>query len=262
MKLRALIFATASVVAPAFASAEEPSAPEVIPPKARALAMQGRAYHDAGDYGNAIIAFKEAYVMAPSPGLLFNLAQAYRLAGNCDDAALMYRRYIATDPGVEGKTIAEGHLNTVERCAQKASLGIPQDPGARVTIKTDRASGSLFATSPRAGRARLEKNIGLGLAVGGGVALAIATYYGFEAHESANDVEKGYAMGAKWKDLAPIDERGERAETLAKVFGVGGGVAVAGGVALYLLGRHTERIAPIAIAPTKQGATVSASWRF
>ena len=36
--------------------------------------------------------------------LLFNLAQAYRLQGNCDDAALMYRRYLATNPGVEQRT--------------------------------------------------------------------------------------------------------------------------------------------------------------
>ena len=262
MKTRALYIALALAVAPGAAAAEEPAAPEVIPPKARALAIQGRAFHDAGDYGNAIIAFKEAYVMAPSAGLLFNLAQAYRLAGNCDDAALMYRRYVATGPSVEGRTIAEGHLASVERCTHKASLGIPQDAGAPVVIKTDRASGSLFATSPQSDRARLEKNVGLGLVIGGGVALGIATYYGFEARNSAADVEKGYAMGAKWKDLADVDARGKHAETLAKVFGIGGGVAVAGGVALYLIGRRSEQMAPIAIAPTKQGATVSASWKF
>ena len=262
MKIHALIIAAALAVAPRVASAEEPMAPDVIPPKARALAVQGRAFHDTGDYGNAIIAFKEAYVMAPSAGLLFNLAQAYRLAGNCDDAALMYRRYIATGPSVEGRTIALGHLATVERCTHKAALGIPQDGGAPVVIKTDRASGSLFATAPRARRGALQKTAGLGLVIGGGVALAVATYYGVEAHNAAVDVETGYAMGAKWKDLADTDARGEHAATYAKVFGIGGGVAVAGGVALYLLGRHTDQSVPIAIAPSKQGATVSAAWRF
>lgn len=262
MKVPALAIAAALAVAPSLASAQEPDAPEVIPPKARALAIQGRAYHDAGDYGNAIIAFKEAYVMAPSPGLLFNLAQAYRLAGNCDDASLMYRRYIATGPSLEGRTIAEGHLATVERCTHKASLGIPQDPGTPLPIKTDRASGSLFSTAAPSGHGRLEKNLGMGLVVGGGVALAIATYYGLEAHDAASDVEDGYAHGAKWKDLQPIDARGQHAETYARVFGVTGGVAVVGGVALYLIGRRAEQLPPIAIAPAKQGATVSAAWRF
>lgn len=255
-----IVIAAALAVAPGLAAADEPGSPEVIPARARALAMQGRAYHDAGDYGNAIIAFKEAYVMAPSAGLLFNLAQAYRLAGNCDDAAMMYRRYLATDPPAESRAIAEGHLATVDRCAHKAALGIPQDSTVKIT--TTRASGSLFATSPRAKRAQLEKNVGIGVIIGGGVALAIATYYGFEAHESAVDVEQGYARGAKWSDLADIDARGERAQTLATVFGIGGGVAVVGGVALYMLGRRAEQFAPIAVAPSKQGATVSATWRF
>ncbi len=264
MKARAFIVAALVAAASGTVFAGEPAPPEFIPAKARALADKGRAFHDAGDYGNAIIAFKEAYVMAPSPGLLFNLAQSYRLQGNCDDASLMYRRYIATGPSAEGKTIAEGHLGTVERCAHKASLGIPQDPTspAAVVIKTDRESGSLFATAPVNRKAELKKDIGLGLIIGGGVAIGVAAYYGFRAHEAASEVEAGYANGAKWKDLQDIDARGESSASMATIFGIGGGLAVAGGVTLYLLGRHSERMAPIAVAPTKNGAAVNVSWRF
>jgi tetratricopeptide (TPR) repeat protein len=263
VKTAAFIAAAVLAAATGVASAKEPEPPEVIPAKARALADKGRAFHDAGDYGNAIISFKEAYVMAPSPGLLFNLAQAYRLQGNCDDAALMYRRYIATGPSDEGKAIAEGHLAMVERCAHKASLGIPQDPNSpAAVIQTDRASGSLFATAPVSRKAQLEKDVGLGLMIGGGVAIGIASYYGYRAHDAASQVEAGYANGAKWKDLQDIDARGESSATMAKVFGIGGGIAVVGGATLYLLGRHSERIAPIAVAPMKNGATVNATWRF
>jgi hypothetical protein len=98
--------------------------------------------------------------------------------------------------------------------------------------------------------------------IGGGVAIGIASYYGYRAHEAASEVEAGYAKGAKWKDLQDIDARGESSSTMAKVFGIGGGLAVAGGVTLYLLGRHSERIAPIAVAPVKNGAAVNVSWRF
>lgn len=261
--MRAAAFiAAALATATGTAFAGEPDPPEVIPAKARALAERGRAYHNAGDYGNAIIAFKEAYVMAPSPGLLFNLAQAYRLQGNCDDAALMYRRYLATAPGSEGKAIAEGHLASVERCVHKASLGIPQDPAAPVVIPTDRNSGSLFATAPSSRRARLQKDIGLGLTIGGAVALGIGAYFWNRASDAQDTVEDGYAHGAKWKDLQAIDERGRDSASMAKIFGIGGGIAVAGGVTLYLLGRRAEQIAPIAVAPAKHGATVNVSWRF
>ena len=262
MKALSLIAAAAIATAPGLASAREPEPPEVIPAKARTLADRGRAYHNAGDYGNAIIAFKEAYVMAPSPGLLFNLAQAYRLQGNCDDAALMYRRYLATDPGDEGRAIAEGHLNTVQRCAQKASLGIPQDPNSPLVIKTDRESGSLFATATPPRRARLQKDIGLGLTIGGSIALGIGAFYWNRAADAQDAVEAGYERGAKWKELEEIDARGRDSSRMAKIFGIGGGVAVATGVTLYLLGRRAEQIAPIAVAPAKRGATVNVSWRF
>lgn len=258
----ASLIAVAIAMVSTTASAGEPPPPEVIPAKARALADRGRAYHDAGDYGNAIIAFKEAYVMAPSSGLLFNLAQDYRLQGNCDDAALMYRRYLATNPSSEGKAIAEEHLATVERCARKISLGIPQDGGTPVVIETDRDSGSLFATAQPSHRAQLEKDIGLGLTVGGAVALGIGAFYWNRASDAQATVEDGYAHGATWKDLQPIDERGRDSARMAKIFGVGGGVAVATGVTLYLLGRRAERMAPIAVAPAKHGATVNVSWQF
>src|SRR5690349_21094377 len=92
------------------ARANEKIPPERVPQKARELADKGRAYHDAGDYMKAVAAFKEAYVLAPSPALLFNIAQAYRLAGDCDDAAWMYRRYLDTNPGPERRSLAETHL--------------------------------------------------------------------------------------------------------------------------------------------------------
>jgi len=120
----AYVTLAAFALAPGFAYADEPTRPSVIPQKARLLAERGRALHDAGDYGNAIIAFKEAYVIAPSSGLLFNLAQAYRLQGNCDDAALMYRRYLDTAPSRDGRALAVGHLVTVERCAHDQGVAI------------------------------------------------------------------------------------------------------------------------------------------
>src|SRR5258706_6885134 len=103
-------FVLAVVLAAPFAQADSALKPEKIPAKARELASRGRAFHDAGDYAAAVDAYKEAYVLAPSPGLLFNIAQAYRLAGNCDEAAWMYRRYLDTNPTGPDKTLAEQHL--------------------------------------------------------------------------------------------------------------------------------------------------------
>lgn len=232
--------------------------PEVIPPKARKLAEQGRAAHDAGKYDEAIVAFKEAYVIAPSPGLLFNIAQAYRLHGDCDDAAMMYRRYLETGPSSEGRTIAEGHLVVVDRCVQARGLHITIDS----TVGQIKIPPPPVDTHAIIRRGQLEKTVGIGLTIGGAAALSVAMYYGFQAHDASTAVEDAYAHGAKWKDIAEVDARGERASTLAKVFGISGGVAVAIGITSYLVGKRTERPMPVAVVPTRHGAEVALAWRF
>lgn len=265
MKARIAITIAAFALATGTVHAGEPRSPEVIPQKARALADRGRAFHDAGDYGNAIVAFKEAYVIAPSPGLLFNLAQAYRLAGNCDDASLMYRRYLNTGPAPEARLIAEAHLAGTDRCTQMRGLNIRKDetqPAAGALHPPARDGGTVFAEPPTHERSELTKNIGIGFMLGGGIALTAAAYYAYDANSASSSVEEAYANGAKWKDVQAIDERGERSARYAKILGIGGGVAVIGGVTLYLLGKRAERLTPIAVVPTKNGAEVSWAWRF
>ena len=97
--------ALASFAAPGMSSARADSQSDeaatsgmAIPEKARFLADRGRQLQRDGKFAEALEAYKAAYVLAPSPGLLFNLAQAYRLNGDCDDAAWMYRRFLDTDP--------------------------------------------------------------------------------------------------------------------------------------------------------------------
>lgn len=253
-----LVFAAALLVASAPARAEG-NWSGTVPAKARTLAERGRMLHDAGDYANAIVAFTQAYVMAPSPALLFNLAQAYRLQGNCDDAALMYRRYLATNPSPDGRLLAEGHLANVERCVHKMNLHIPVETGKAGSTGPAPAVVTKAAGPSRV--AQVEKDVGLGLVAGGGVALAIAGYFTIQAHAASNEVAAAYANGAKWKDVADIDARGKSAERNAKLFGAGAGLGVVSGVALYLIGRHTEST-PITVTPTTSGAQVSMSWAF
>src|SRR4051812_40489726 len=195
MKALAFIVVEAVAViafAPVSAGAESWS----VPVKARLLADRGRAFHDAGDYAKAIAAFIQAYVIAPSPALLFNLAQAYRLQGNCDDAALMYRRYLATNPGSEQRALAEAHLASVERCLHKLALHIPVETASRGRIAPPGVEPPATVTAgPVSRRAQIEKDIGLGLAIGGGVSLAVAAYYAIQAHEAENDVGAAFARG-------------------------------------------------------------------
>jgi tetratricopeptide (TPR) repeat protein len=259
--VRTLAFITAA----ALLSASSASFAETIPPKARKLAEHGRAMHKRGAYEKAIVAFKEAYVIAPSPGLLFNLAQAYRLQGNCEDATMMYKRYLATMPDANGRAIAETHLQTVERCGQKRALNIPLEdsmaylkvpppPGPEQVIVAD----TLELERP----SELKKDFGIGLTIGGGVAIATAAYLGVRAYQAEREVEEAYERGAKWNEVKALHEKGDNAARNAKLCGVVGGLAVATGVTLWVLGRRDERANQLAVTPSAKGGQVSYSWSF
>jgi tetratricopeptide (TPR) repeat protein len=260
--MRAAILAAAVLtIAPLPAHGDAPSS-DPIPAKARSLADRGRAAHDVGDYPAAIAAFTQAYVIAPSPALLFNLAQAYRLQGNCDDAALMYRRYLATNPRPEQRALAEAHLASVERCLHKIALHIPVETASGRPIAPPVVPPSTTAVAaPASRRARIEKDIGLGLAIGGGVSLAIAAYYAVQAHEAEDEVGAAFAKGGRWQDIAPIDARGKSAATAAKLFGAGGALGLAGGIVTYLIGRHDEG-PPLTVATTRHGLQLGVRWLY
>ena len=235
--------------------------PERVPQKARELADKGRAYHDAGDYMKAVAAFKEAYVLAPSAALLFNIAQAYRLAGDCDDAAWMYRRYLDTNPGPERRSLAQTHLATVEKCGHGGLLVVtppvidakPPVPGSEPEVP----AGNIVDATP----ASRTKQAALWVGIGGGVALVGAAYFAWDASDAANNVSDLYKNGGKGSDVAKQDARGQRSSELATALGIGGGLAVATAGVLYMVGRHYEA-QHVTVAPHAHGAEVSLSWQF
>lgn len=236
-----------------------------VPDKARQLADRGRVLHDSGDYGNAIAAYNEAYALAPSPGLLFNLAQAYRLAGKCDDAAWMYRRFLDSHPSTDRRALAETQLAAVEKCGHGGlhvaivppeiiqPAAIPEPIGAPVAMSVTATKRSPTHAGER------KKRIGIAFGIGGGVLLAGAAYFAWDAHEASNEVNAAYMKGEKWPQIAATDARGAHSGVMAEGFGITGLAAVATGTVLYMLGRHEEHVA---VVPTTGGAGIRMSWGF
>lgn len=230
------------------AAAAPPPTPEALQ-RARTLAEQGRVLHDRGEYRRAVDAYQEAYVLAPSPALLFNLGQAYRLGGDCDNATLMYRNFLRSNPPTQHRQVASAHLATVERCASP--------------------EGSQF----RAGALLVDRSPGRGLrqggvitAVSGGALLALAGYFAYRADDASDEVEERYGRGERWRDLQDLDERGRRDSQLATGFAIAGGAAVVTGGVLYLVGwRQAERAEGrpnVAITPSARGTAVRLAWDF
>jgi tetratricopeptide (TPR) repeat protein len=102
--LVAALFAMWPVVAHAQAPVPEKSNKQA----AKAYVDAGLQAQRSGDYDTAIILYEKAYELVPHPVLLFNLAQAHRLAGRLHKALALYRKYLDTEPhGAEAATARE-----------------------------------------------------------------------------------------------------------------------------------------------------------
>src|SRR5262245_5804397 len=55
-------------------------------------------HYDTHEYDEAIDVFRQLYERTRSPALLFNMAQAYRLKGDCLKAVDLYREFMRRDP--------------------------------------------------------------------------------------------------------------------------------------------------------------------
>ena len=248
------LFALALGDAPAHADTPD-SAKIDVPARARALAELGRAQHDMGNYAAAIAAFTEANALAPSPALLFNLAQSYRLAGRCEDAATMYKRFLATDPSADARALAETNLIAVDQCAEALRpVAVPTVAAPRTVEPTP--------INPSVQHANRERDIGVGLGLGGGLALVGALGYELRAHAASQEVSDAYQKGGAGATIAETDRRGRHDALVADALGVTGVVAVGTAVALYWLGTRDERASHVAVIPTAHGAEVHVAWRF
>jgi tetratricopeptide (TPR) repeat protein len=261
-----LTLAMLGAVFGAAAIAEPATSPEALA-KARELSGQGRALHDRGEYSRAVDAFQAAYVLAPSPAILFNLGQAYRLKRDCDNAVLMYRAFLRSRPEEQLQQIAQTHLSSVEQCASPSVLGATPRAGGATS------AGAGGATSTRLPGAGGELEPGRGLrrggvitAIGGGVLLGMAGYFAYRAAEASDEVEERYGRGVKWRELEDLDARGDRDSKLATGLAVTGGVAVITGSVLYLVGwrqgERAERRPMMSLAPTRGGGAVRLAWDF
>jgi hypothetical protein len=111
--------------------------------RARALSNQGLADFKSGHYVEAIDAFLASYALVPVPALIFDIAQASRLRGDCDKALQYYERYLHEAPDARNRVIVEAHIGEMRACARTGSSA----PAAHEEPATRPALGPAVATA-------------------------------------------------------------------------------------------------------------------
>jgi tetratricopeptide (TPR) repeat protein len=211
---------------------------------AERLYKDGQAAYDAKRYADAIVAWDKAYALSKLPALVFNLAQAHRLAGNCRPAYDAYKNFVTLDPAAEDRPAAEQFIRELESCALAKPKPVPK---------------------PVTGKPRYEDHgRGLrlgGLAIGGGglVLLATGVYFGNQASSIASEIKKACESSCEWAVLESRDAEGKRAETLQYVFLSMSAATIATGAWLYVRGTRKREVL---VEPKAGGAIVKVGGRF
>lgn len=279
-----------AVVAVAIAAAAATTTAHAQPSaEAKKLYLEGKAHYDVAEYADAIAKWKQAYVVSKAPMLLFNIAQAYRLSGDCAQALRSYATYEreAAKPiaNAEELALARSRCNPAPTNANPPD-GTPAQQQQPPPPAHPRTPEPPTAADPEGGRdahaapsgidaineppappelhesttGRRTQYLGLGVA-GAGVALAVTGYLFGRAASSHADEVSSY-IGEWSQAQADLASSGQRDATIGKVFAIAGGAAIVGGAVLYGLGWHAHGRAQLALSVTPSSSEVAWSVHF
>ncbi|HEY4176575.1 MAG TPA: tetratricopeptide repeat protein [Kofleriaceae bacterium] len=269
--LVALLAVSTQLVAPVLAqpAPQQPAADKTE--AAKQYVNAAIAAQNTHDYDTALQLYEKAYALVPHPTLIFNMAQAHRLAGHTDKALALYAEYLEKDPnGPQAQTARDvvkeitdkraadkkaaddakaAQLKQAQDDAKAAQLKRAQDDAARKIVDKPPPPVEPPPAPVRPGR---PLRIG-GLVCGGAGVVSLGVGIGFALHARSLSNELSENMAVYSQDKV---DRGERANVIG-ISGIVVGAALVGtGAFLYWRGTNTHETQPLAFAPyaTSEGA--------
>jgi tetratricopeptide (TPR) repeat protein len=217
---------------------------------AEELYDEGQRAYDAGDYARAVDRWEASYQLSMEPGLLFNVAQAYRRAGNCTRALSSYRQFVTSDPTSDRRALADELVRELEpKCGSPPQQANPiEPPDTKQTLITDAGRG-LRVT-------------GLVTASGGVAFVVTGLLFGRRARAIGDDVSAACSPSCDWSAQRDNDARGRRYATIGYTLDGIGLAAITTGAVLYVLGKRSDSIVTVVPRPHEGGGAISwsTSW--
>ena len=222
---RAWLSCSAAFLLATLASSRSASASdEDTASRARTLYQEGARLYNLGHYEAAVGAFESAYALSGAKPLLFNIAQANRLAGpsRCSKALQAYESYLREDSAASNRGEVEERITEMRACvdqerqrraAGEATLALAPPP-------VDRSHPAAAPSAPGAAAKIVAAAGGVVLLAGGG--MLIAAHWKYDQVKSTCPCERG--AFATW----------EAVTTTSYVLIAAGGAAVVGGLSFWL----------------------------
>ena len=229
---------------------------------ARALFEQGRVAYDAGNFDEAVRAFRRAYVLSPRFPLLYNIGQAELRAGHDQLALDAFEGFLRQAPAEDSR-----RSEVEERIRVLRAMGVAQptaqevhDATATETATTETATTETVATTETATTETAESSAeasstssqssapapsssgggDAGVApwivvgVGGGLAVVGAVLMGVGAGDSSRVT--GAARGTSWADISGAAGEANTLWGVGIACLIGGVVAAGAGVVWAVVG--------------------------
>lgn len=121
------------------------------PQRAKELYQEGTRFFDLGQFEKAIDAFQAGYREKPDPIFLYNIAQAYRLAGDANKAIFFYKGYLRNSPKAHNRADVEQKLQALQK--QAGEQGQAQHPTSPPTPTSTPGTDSMRPSTPAAAAA-------------------------------------------------------------------------------------------------------------
>lgn len=231
-----------------------------------------RAY-DLGKYPEAVDEYQKVYEIDGDPVMLYNIAQAYRLNDQPQDAIHFYRRYLQRAPDARNRDDVERKIATQEKVIEdkrKAAAAVQPPPPVTPVVKTPPkpvepakpvepvSPPPPILTAPVAPPpeppSTTRRIIGWSM-IGAGVAAdVVAIIEGIRAKNRGDQLTQMSTSGTTPPFNPNIQSEGKTANIIAIVCGITGtAVAVAGAVVLITNGSSSSS----SETPPDSGNTVS-----
>jgi hypothetical protein len=209
-----------------------------LTPTARDLSDRGLRQYQNGELDAAIESFMGAFALSDNTGLLFNVAQAYRLKGDCALAKEYYRRYLDSAPESNLRPSVERRLAEMDSCVKTSATAGGAEPQlpvtALATVTPPKEPGPLLATaSPSSAPPDGPRNRAAVWMLRGSAAALLATSAVFAV--LAWDAKTDFDDTSIQREATEAKERFKLDATLAVSFAV---VGVACAAASYFVGRR------------------------
>jgi tetratricopeptide (TPR) repeat protein len=226
---------------------------EAQAPDPAALEASGSKHFELAEYAAAITDFKEAFRLSDRPELLFNIAQAYRLSGDCVQARTFYRTFLRRVPDAPNAIQVKGRIDELEACANAAPPPpvVTNAPPTTTTPPPPPPAGRTWKTS--AGLASLGVGV---LGVGFGTVFAV------RGNSKQSELADACAVECTGDVARELDEAGKAANRNAAIGLIAGGAFLVTGAVLVILDRPRSHESGPAVSVGASGASASWRWRF